>query len=767
MPAVILSSAGTSSVSNKKGLSICLQLHAQVTSIWMQLPHVPACMEWHGHLKLQSQLTCQTVSHHYHKGQQPVTVSVFHAILAKMNWDYTFFAAVLHVTTIVSVCVALLLSRRRGSHGTDTLILLMCAVAEWAFASGLEAASVGLAQKILWAKLEYLGAVSAPTLFMIFTLKYCQLNRFLSRRFLLLYSIVPLGIFAMVVTNDWHGLIWNSFTPSLTLPNSIIYGHGIGFYVLIAYDYAVVLIGMGVMLRAWIQSKKPYRRQTGIILISSIFPILSGLAYALGLNLFPGLDITPISFLVTGLILALGVIHFRMFDLAPVAPHILIENMNDGILVLDAKDRIVDVNPMAESILAASATNLLGQPVSDVLQSLGPLLKSIKATGELRTEILSREEPPRYYDLQVKSLLEKNKKVIGRLFSFRDVTRYRQAEIQLAHQNEELRIIERINLAITAGLDIQQTIKTLHEQCNHVVPIDSFYVALYDEEQSLVTVPLYYEHGDYQTGTLRDINERPGTIGDVIRTRQTLYLHDNINPVTRPLNSNVDLRYQTRSYIGIPLMQRDKVVGVMSIQNYRPNAYREDQIRMLERIAVHAAIAIENARLYAEVQRLAIIDELTGIYNYRGLLELGKREVERARRFKHPLSILFFDIDDFRNFNNTYSHTAGNIVLQTVVRHCRSVLRSVDVFTRFGGDEFVALLPETDLTSAETVAQRLINQIAATKIATQYGDLSVTISIGLATLKSDTLDLTELIDRANLAEHQAKQGQKSALAISN
>jgi diguanylate cyclase (GGDEF)-like protein len=684
-----------------------------------------------------------------------------------MDWHYTFFAAVLHITTIISLCVALLLSRRRSSHGTDALILLMCAVAEWAFASGMEAASVGLAQKILWSKLEYLGAVSAPTLFMIFTLEYYQITRFLSRRYLLLYSIVPLVIFVMVMTNDWHGLIWNSFTPSPTFPNSIIYGHGIGFYVLVAYDYAVVLIGMGVMLRVWLRSKKPYRRQSGIILISSIFPILSGLAYALGLNLFPGLDIPPISFLITGLILALGIIYFRVFDLAPIAPHILIENMNDGILVLDFKDRVVDINPMAENILAAPMTNLLGQPISDVLRSWEPLLKSIRETGELRTEILSREKPPRYYDLQVKSLLDGNKKYIGRLFAFRDVTHYRQTENQLAHQNEELRIIERINLAITAGLDIQQTIKTLHEQCNHVVPIDSFYVALYDEEHSLVTVPLYYEQGNYQTGTLRDINERPGTIGNVIRTRQTLYLHDNINPVTRPLNPNLDVINQTRSYIGIPLVLRDKVVGVMSIQNYRPNAYREDQIRMLERISVHAAIAIENARLYAEVQRLAIIDELTGIYNYRGLLELGTREVERARRFKHPLSILFFDIDDFRNFNNIYSHTAGNIVLKTVVQHCRSILRSVDVFTRFGGDEFVALLPETDLTSAESVAHRLINEIANTKIPTQYGVLSVTMSIGLATLKSDTLDLAELIDRANLAEHQAKQGQKSALAISN
>ncbi len=689
----------------------------------------------------------------------------FHAILTKMNWDYTPYAAVLHITAILAAGVAYMLSRRKSTPGTFALILLMCAVSEWAFASGMEAASVRLAQKIIWAKLEYLGAVSAPTLFMVFTLEYNQIQRFLTRGYLLSYSIVPLVAFFMALTNEWHKLIWNSFTPGPSGTNAMIYGHGAGYYILIAYDYAVVLIGIWVLVRLWLQSRQSDRRQTGFILLSSILPIFAGLFYTLGFNFYPGLDVTPISFLVTGLILAFGVIQFRLFALTPVARHLLIENMNDGILVLDAKDRIADINPMAESILAVSAKSVLGQPISGVLQAWGPLLKSIQETGELQAEVLSREDPPRYHDLQVKSLFDTNKEFIGRLFAFRDVTRYRQAENQLSHQNEELRIIERINLAVTAGLDMQQTIKTLHEQCSHVVPIDLFYVALYDEERSLVTVPLHYERGRYQTGTLRDINERPGTIGKVIRTRQTLYLQDNILPVTGPLNPNLEVERAAKSYLGIPLMVRTKVVGVMSIQNYRANAYREDQIRMLERISVHAAIAIENASLYAEVQRLAIIDELTGIYNYRGLMELGAREVERARRFNHPLSILFFDIDNFRNFNNTYSHTAGNIALQALVQHGRSVLRSVDVFARFGGDEFVALLPETDLAGAEVIARRLTEEIAAIPIKTSYGNFNVTISVGVALLSTITPDLAALIDRANQAEHEAKKGQKGIVSV--
>ena len=139
--------------------------------------------------------------------------------------------------------------------------------------------------------------------------------------------------------------------------------------------------------------------------------------------------------------------------------------------------------------------------------------------------------------------------------------------------------------------------------------------------------------------------------------------------------------------------------------------------------------------------------------------------MERARRFKRPLSLLFFDINDFRSFNNKFSHATGNIILQTLVQHCRIILRSVDVFARFGGDEFVALLPETGLSHAETVARRLVDEIAAAKIPTPHGELSVTVSIGLSTLTGSTDGLVDLIDRANHAEHLAKQSQKSIVSM--
>ncbi|MDP3186338.1 MAG: GAF domain-containing protein, partial [Anaerolineales bacterium] len=186
-------------------------------------------------------------------------------------------------------------------------------------------------------------------------------------------------------------------------------------------------------------------------------------------------------------------------------------------------------------------------------------------------------------------------------------------------QAEQLGIINRFSLAITSALNMDHVLKTLHEQCQQVAPCDVFYVALYDEASSLIHIPLFYENGQYHAGPSRDIHDRPGNIGAVIQARRTLYLSDSSRMDTRPYKqSTAALLRPTRSYVGIPLTLRERVIGVMSVQSYQPKAYNEDDIHILELIALQAAIAVENARLYAEEQRLAIFDELTGVYNYRG-----------------------------------------------------------------------------------------------------------------------------------------------------
>jgi diguanylate cyclase (GGDEF)-like protein/PAS domain S-box-containing protein len=688
-----------------------------------------------------------------------------------VTWTYTPYVGILLATAVISAYVGFMALGRRNTAGVGTLALLMFAVAEWAFASGLEATAVGIQSKVFWTKIEYLGALSAPTLFLVFALKYSQRTRWLQPAYLVLLSIVPFVGFSITATNELHGLIWKTFTPYPSQPNVLIYGHGIGYYFLIAYDYLIISTGIISLLEVWFQAKQPFHRQVGILLLGSLFPFIGGIVYTFFPYFLSGLNLKPILFSLTGLVIAFGIFRFRLFDLAPLARHALIENLDDGILVLDAQNRVVDINPVAQRILSATAIESLGQPITKVLKFWPGLAKRLHDNDDKReTEVRWGINPPRYFHLTISPLYGQQKQLAGRLVVLRDISKRHQTEAELAHNIKELGIINYISLSITSGLDMEHVLKTLYDQCSQLVPIDIFYVALYDETNSLIHIPLFCEGGQYQVGPSRDINDRPGTIGAVIKARKTLYLNNVINDTilsdTRPNQLTPSTLGKTsRSYIGIPLTLRERVIGVLSIQNYRTDAYTEDQIRILERIAIQAAIAIENARLYAEIQRLAIIDELTGTYNYRGLQELGAREVERANRFNRPLSVLFFDIDNFRKFNNTYNHATGNIILKAVSERGRSILRTVDVFARFGGDEFVALLPETDITSAEGVAKRMVEEIAANKIATPFGELGVTISIGVTVLSEERPHLSALIDHANNAEHQAKRGKKGIVVV--
>ena len=327
---------------------------------------------------------------------------------------------------------------------------------------------------------------------------------------------------------------------------------------------------------------------------------------------------------------------------------------------------------------------------------------------------------------------------------------------------ERLAMLNRIGVAITNGLDMETVLRTLLEQCQMVATVDCFYVSLYDQTNELVTIPFYYENGQFSSGQSRDIQQNPGLTGEVIRSRQTLYLDDAFDSEyptpTRMLRVGGK---EARSYIGLPLILRDKVIGVLSIQSYKPDAYTGQQIQIMEMIAIQAAIAIENARLYSEVQRLSIVDELTGVYNYRGLLELGSREVERARRFRRPLSAFFFDIDNFRDFNNKYSHAIGNLVLRAVAQRSRTIVRAVDLVARYGGEEFVILLPEVSLSAASQIAERLRVDIERHRVNTNRGELGVTVSIGVAELGDGVINLAALMDRANQAEHTAKETGKN------
>ncbi|MBI5054515.1 MAG: diguanylate cyclase [Chloroflexi bacterium] len=213
----------------------------------------------------------------------------------------------------------------------------------------------------------------------------------------------------------------------------------------------------------------------------------------------------------------------------------------------------------------------------------------------------------------------------------------------------------------------------------------------------------------------------------------------------------------------LPLIINDQVSGVLML--WGENLLESD-MPAISIFASQVAITLENARLYAEVQQLAITDVLLEIYNRRGLFSLGAREIERAQRTRRPLSAVILDLDFFKRVNDTYGHASGDEVLHEVAQRCRSNIRGIDLIGRYGGEEFAVLLPETDLPAAHIIAERLRTAVANTPIATQRGGgITLTISLGVAALTASTPDLATLLRHADEALYVAKRRGRNRVEV--
>jgi diguanylate cyclase (GGDEF)-like protein len=208
-----------------------------------------------------------------------------------------------------------------------------------------------------------------------------------------------------------------------------------------------------------------------------------------------------------------------------------------------------------------------------------------------------------------------------------------------------------------------------------------------------------------------------------------------------------------------------QVYGIIELFGKAEASFSESDIELVQSLAAQAATAIENARLFAEVQRLATMDELTGLLNRRGFYKQGQLEWERSQRLKHPLAVLFIDIDHFKQFNDAYSYTVGDQVLRLLAGCLRSHVREIDLVGRYGGEEFVLLLPETNLYSGNKVADRVRRSVETLQVSTGHEEVNITVSIGICQKMIGMATLENFIDHAGQALHEAKDRGRNRISI--
>ncbi|MCK4464044.1 MAG: diguanylate cyclase [Candidatus Omnitrophica bacterium] len=228
-------------------------------------------------------------------------------------------------------------------------------------------------------------------------------------------------------------------------------------------------------------------------------------------------------------------------------------------------------------------------------------------------------------------------------------------------------------------------------------------------------------------------------------------------------------KYKSKSFLSLPLKIKGKVTGVINIADKIPTptgVFTEDDLKVLSVIIHQAAVAIENAKLYKDVTNLAITDSVTGLFNHRYFQERLTQEVNRIQRYGGTLSLAILDVDLFKKYNDTYGHLYGDRALRDIADILRNSIRKVDVAARYGGDEFVVILPETDMQGAEIVAKKIRQRVEEFPFAKKEDKppVRLTISIGIAAYRKD-LEKKQFIDIADKALYQAKKQGKSRIYL--
>jgi diguanylate cyclase (GGDEF)-like protein len=335
--------------------------------------------------------------------------------------------------------------------------------------------------------------------------------------------------------------------------------------------------------------------------------------------------------------------------------------------------------------------------------------------------------------------------------------------------------------AITRSLKLEETIEIILEQLNLVVPYDSASVLFLHGDELEIVGGHGFQNPSEVLGLKFPLDgDNPCAL--VYATRQPYILED-APMIYKTFTEHPHERIH--SWLGVPLILQGRVMGMLALDSLKTATFTPDHARLEAAYADQVAIALENARLFAQTQELAITDPLTGLYNRRFFFSQAKAEFERARRYQGPLSIIMLDIDDFKKINDTYGHLIGDQVLQSLAKLCRENVREIDVVGRYGGEEFVILLPETPLVTSQTAtpavnntsdevsinsgavtaAERLRRKVAQTPIPTEKGILQITISLGVAEYQADINSPEMLLDHADKALYIAKQTGKNRVAI--
>jgi PAS domain S-box-containing protein len=356
--------------------------------------------------------------------------------------NLSIYLSPLVFSAILGFALTLFIFRSRQAPGARALLILILGATLWSISYAMELLSPTLALKIFWAKFQYFGIISIPLAWYIFSIQHLGASSS-SERALSYHSllwVMPILTLYLVWTNESHHLIWQNATlQSLGDFQILELDHGVWFWIYWIFSYALLLAGTIKIISGLYSTVRYQRWQVWMMLFASIFPWVGNLVYVLDLNPMPGLDWTPFTFIIAGLVFTFSHFRFRLLNILPIARQTVFAGQSDGLFVLDLDGRIVDLNAAAIEIFNFSGETVIGQPYFLTLPELQKWIEQSGNQPEFRVEIsLKPDSGERFYDLRITPLKGPYRFLIGRLLVLHDITQHKVEHSRLEQARMQL-----------------------------------------------------------------------------------------------------------------------------------------------------------------------------------------------------------------------------------------------------------------------------------------------------------------------------------------
>jgi len=686
-----------------------------------------------------------------------------------MNIQFSWIIIPSALAGIFGIVSAWLLWTRRSAHGTLQLTYIFISMTIWSISYAFELASVDYEISKYWLKIEYFGIVSLPVFWLLFCLRYTNIRRPKTSTFLIIFSIIPLTTLGLALSNDIHHLIWSKISLTHQFGLDILaLDYGVWFWVHITYSQLLYFSGLYFLVQNYFKTPRIMRKQIRLILLAGLIPGIANILYLTNNNPISPIDITSLSFMISGLLILIVIYYHKFLDILPIARETTIENMRDGIVVVDLEDRIVDINPAGERIIETTFQEVVGKQASQVLADLADWISLSKDQRTPVKVITTGEGPNRQiFVLNLFPLSDTQGELVGHTIVFHNNTESHKLNKDLKDQADRLSVLYDIGRAITSTLDIDTLLELIYNQLSRVIPSDAYFVALYLPKNHKLDIKILIDQNKRYPSEVVDANE--GLSSWIVEHRKPLLIQDlpkELNDLpARPIM--VGEKQLSRSWLGVPMLIENELIGLLAVASYSPNMFNKTDQLLLEQIAQQAVLSIQNARNYQEVTRQANLDSLTGVSNHNHFIERLYEESEVALSTLTPLSLIMLDIDYFKQYNDTYGHIIGDEVLRLTVQAMKSHIKKTDTIGRWGGEEFGILLPNATTTQANMVANRIRRTLSELPLFNVEGKTipKPTISQGIASMPEHTTDADEFVIIADRALYRAKDKGRDQVAV--